>query len=289
MHSLVSMILVTGIIRAYYLSCTTNAGNPPIGWQPDTESSPMSSSKRRYCNKCNAFKPPRCHHCRACNKCIMKMDHHCPWINNCVGHNNHKFFILFLLYVVVAITYACVMVTILFLEVIQHLSPSTFHIGQIITFAVFACLIAPLGLAIGGLGGWQVWLIAQNMTTVENEIYYSRRHPRRRPSHPAPVPYTNTTAQTAQTDSDTQGISHAVNIISYDAPSTGDNSSSLEDGSGSGSGHDRDNDDGEEGNPYDLGSIMENLKVVFGRNRWTWLLPVKANLDEGDYWRKRGH
>ena len=31
------------------------------------------------------------------------MDHHCPWIGNCVGRNNHKYFILFLLYATVGL------------------------------------------------------------------------------------------------------------------------------------------------------------------------------------------
>lgn len=33
---------------------------------------------RKFCRRCNAFKPQRAHHCSICGRCIVKMDHHCP-------------------------------------------------------------------------------------------------------------------------------------------------------------------------------------------------------------------
>ena len=36
------------------------------------------------------------------------MDHHCPWVGNCVGHNNHKFFVQFLIYTTLGCLYSAV-------------------------------------------------------------------------------------------------------------------------------------------------------------------------------------
>lgn len=58
-----------------------------------------SGNEPRVCSSCNQFKPDRTHHCKECGKCYHKMDHHCPWINNCVAWKNHKFFLLFNLYI----------------------------------------------------------------------------------------------------------------------------------------------------------------------------------------------
>lgn len=67
-----------------------------------------SMTKTSYCFKCNMVKPPRAHHCKECNKCVYRMDHHCPWVANCVGQQNHKHFILFLLYASISCGIVCV-------------------------------------------------------------------------------------------------------------------------------------------------------------------------------------
>ncbi|CAD26994.1 similarity to HYPOTHETICAL TRANSMEMBRANE PROTEINS YN66_yeast [Encephalitozoon cuniculi GB-M1] len=53
---------------------------------------------KKFCRRCNNYKPERAHHCSSCGYCIKKMDHHCFWINNCVNYDNQGHFIRFLFF-----------------------------------------------------------------------------------------------------------------------------------------------------------------------------------------------
>jgi len=73
-----------------------------------------SSGRHRWCSKCDAWKPDRCHHCRICKRCTLKskstlskriqliglVDHHCIWIGTCVGYHNCSCPILLILIVI---------------------------------------------------------------------------------------------------------------------------------------------------------------------------------------------
>nr|CAD7200079.1 unnamed protein product [Timema douglasi] len=97
---LVGHWLLVNICFHYYMAASTLPGYPP----EDT----LIPEAASICKKCIAPKPPRTHHCSVCNKCILKMDHHCPWLNNCIGHYNHRYFFLYMVYMVLGVFFLMV-------------------------------------------------------------------------------------------------------------------------------------------------------------------------------------
>ena len=57
------------------------------------------------CSECDEVRPVRTRHCSVCNKCVFHADHHNPWINNCVGLENLRFYLLFVLYLLMGVAY----------------------------------------------------------------------------------------------------------------------------------------------------------------------------------------
>ncbi len=173
----------------YVASVLCEAGKVPDGWQPDMEDGNnfwevkrKGKGLKRFCQKCNAYKPPRAHHCRVCQKCVLRMDHHCVWINNCVGHKNYKAFFLFLFYAVLAVGHSAMilswnMVTSESDNRKKKISNNSAAGNSSTSGAwdwdaiceVAALMISfPLLIAIGLLFTWHVWLTSKNCTTIEH-------------------------------------------------------------------------------------------------------------------------
>lgn len=63
--------LVACLLICYWRSCTTDPGRIPKDWgkkfsRDDSQDGTMT--QRRWCRKCDAFKPPRAHHCKTCKR-----------------------------------------------------------------------------------------------------------------------------------------------------------------------------------------------------------------------------
>jgi len=163
------------IVYNYLMAVFTPPGNPPREAAPATgatasPSQPAAHSpsyhRHAVCSKCKRTKVPRSHHCSVCRQCVLKMDHHCIWIANCVGHNNHKYFVLFMGYVLVG----CVFWTALAIPVFVDLGKqgSLYRSAMPVALLTFtAVMLVSLMLALGLMFAWQCYLVLTNQTTIE--------------------------------------------------------------------------------------------------------------------------
>lgn len=55
-----------------------------------------------FCPFCQHYSPPRAHHCPTCTKCVLKRDHHCYFAGKCIGYYNQRYFIAFLVYLIIS-------------------------------------------------------------------------------------------------------------------------------------------------------------------------------------------
>ncbi|KAF1860370.1 hypothetical protein Lal_00037709 [Lupinus albus] len=168
---------------SFFVCVLSNPGHVPSSYLPDVEDTSHESSKdnaeRKKCDKCFAYKPPRTHHCRVCRRCVLKMvgescfssmdDHHCLWINNCVGYWNYKAFFVFALYATIASIHSAV----LFICCVYHKNWDSVKGSLLkIFYVMYGTMLMAMTVTLLTLFGWHVYLVLQNMTTIE---YYEAK------------------------------------------------------------------------------------------------------------------
>ncbi|XP_065828000.1 palmitoyltransferase ZDHHC16-like [Oscarella lobularis] len=157
--------LLANIAFHYYMCVATRPGSPPAA----TEFNLRRGWK--FCHKCMQMKPPRTHHCTACKRCVLKMDHHCPWINNCVGHLNHRYFLLFCVYISIGAAFVAWISWNTFSEMFFateiSLDDYTWRRSLVIPVTVLCLTVC---LAVGMLASWHSFLISTGQTSIELHV-----------------------------------------------------------------------------------------------------------------------
>jgi palmitoyltransferase len=172
--------LFQGLMFNYLFTIITPPGAPPPPTNVSAERLAQLESERaprrgegfsRWCKKCKAPKPERTHHCHVCRRCVMKMDHHCPWVNNCVGHFNHRYFVLFLLYLFLVCAYGAIMSYTPFMESHRFAVPWIGLSARGTIVLIFVLSVA-VGMAVGLMLAWHIYLVLTGQTTIE--FYFNR-------------------------------------------------------------------------------------------------------------------
>jgi len=176
-HMLMGLFLGLNMMYNYVQTVRTSPGTVPREWLDQFEESSVEQARNasvsairgksvsKYCGKCRQMKPARAHHCHVCDTCVCRMDHHCPWVNNCVGYKNHRYFLLFLLYLWCCTVYMSLMMVGASWNWIEH-SAFVLNEWQVwITFDMVLC--GSITLTMSGFLGWHIYLVATNQTTIE--------------------------------------------------------------------------------------------------------------------------
>ncbi|KAF2862072.1 zf-DHHC-domain-containing protein [Piedraia hortae CBS 480.64] len=117
-----------------------------------------------WCEACQTWKPDRAHHSRDAGRCILKMDHFCPWVGGVVAERSYNFFVQFLGWAMLLSAY-----DVAILGYFVHEDHSHPHWFVALSLGAFFCFFT-IGMVINNL-----WLIANNATSIENLSRRSRR------------------------------------------------------------------------------------------------------------------
>jgi len=174
-HFCLGTFVVSSMLYSLWMSVNTSPGIVSETWDASLRSEEKDRlmsielnerGGRRYCAHCGMDKPPRAHHSGALNKCVKRMDHYCIWVNNVIGYENHKYFILFLVYTVIGIShFLCAAMYTLFVESLTNFeSANPLYLILVFVFSVFTL---PMVILVTIFLAWNIYLLFTNQTSIE--------------------------------------------------------------------------------------------------------------------------
>lgn len=119
----------------------------------------LEQSWHKKCQDCDYIKPIRTHHCSVCNRCVFIMDHHCPWVNNCLGLENHRYFLLFIFYLMLGSLYMLATIVSIWNHHTYKQNNSLMSFLCILDTALFVVML--------GFNGWNWYLAMTGFSTIE--------------------------------------------------------------------------------------------------------------------------
>ncbi|CAK4030844.1 Palmitoyltransferase akr1 [Lecanosticta acicola] len=167
----------------YFMTMTADPGYIPKGASRGQTKKTIDElvehnafNEEHFCTTCTIRKPLRSKHCKRCGRCVAREDHHCPWVDNCVAVNNHKHFLLYVVFMIFGIGIV-VRLTFAYLDVLPE--PTSYQCA--ILKDVFCAQLAkdPLTIITNTWGALQLtWTfmllfvhlfqVAKNLTTYES-------------------------------------------------------------------------------------------------------------------------
>ncbi|XP_068596531.1 LOW QUALITY PROTEIN: putative palmitoyltransferase ZDHHC13 [Brachionichthys hirsutus] len=112
-------LTATGLLYYYLRTCRTDPGvvrateeeKKKVGKNVLVLAEAGCLDPRIFCTSCMSKKPMRSSHCFCCDACVARQDHHSIWTNCCIGARNHRYFVLFLFFLMLTgawMFYGCV-------------------------------------------------------------------------------------------------------------------------------------------------------------------------------------
>jgi len=175
------VIFGLGVI-SFVRAISTDPGKIPDAWIVGSEDAESASffpqlqtlevkhdGTRRICRKSkpNMYKPDRAHFCKMLSRCVLKMDHFCPWLNNCIGFYNHKYFYLFVFYMMTLTCFMLGTMTPAFVHDITAPEGSDVDFAKEFRVTLTYLVLCLLAIGLICFWGFHTYLLINNYTTIE--------------------------------------------------------------------------------------------------------------------------